>query len=860
MSQLVTLNIDDREISVPDGVTIIEAASRAGIEIPHLCYCKGLESTGACRLCLVELEGAKGLVVSCRRKVKSGMVVRTRTDRVLEARRFVVELILSNHPGDCMSCERNGTCELQKYAYELGIEKTRFMVKDPGYPVDSSNPLIERNYNLCILCGRCIRICKTQGSDILDFMQRGIVTKVTTPLDKPLQEVGCDFCGSCVAVCPVAALLERSRKFRGREWELNKTKTVCSYCGCSCDLLINTKNGEIVKVTTEEKTDYLCARGRFGWDYVQNGERLKVPLIKRDGKLVECTWDEALDYVARRLSKIKDTHGPHGLGGIVSAHHTNEVIYLFQKFMRACLGTNNVDSSVRLLSYPAVADFIEVFGTPDVACSLAEMEEADTLFIVHSDVDMSSPFVGVEIKRASKRGAKLVTIDPRSTRVAKISHLYLRPKPGTEAILLNGIAHCMLEEGLYNREFVETKCSNMDQFKEFLTKQARDVERKTRVSWESIAKAARFYGESDKKVIIIFSPEASDIQSIHAIINLLLLMGRVKGGVFPCMSLCNLRGAADVGALSEFYPSYKRVDDSTARRKFERIYGAALPDKPGLSSLEMIQSGTTILALYILGENPVVSFPNTMETVKALISLDFLVVQDIFLTETAKLADVVLPGISFAESSGKFTNSEGKVKVINRAIDPLARPDWKIIAELSSKMGYPLDYDSEEKIMDEIKTLIPAYSGGSWDWKERYSFMTADMGKSYETPDSTHPYLLMTGPTKFDFYDGSRTSRSRISQLEPFQGKYLGINPEDAKSLGITEGSKVLVSSKRGSITVVAKMDESLPLGLVFMPAHFPGSNTLTTSDIEPTTKTRKIQLSAVAILPLEEVGEVTNE
>ncbi|MFC2056521.1 molybdopterin-dependent oxidoreductase [Chloroflexota bacterium] len=843
MNKLVKLNIDGQEVLAPEEATIMEAAAGAQIDIPHLCYLEGLPRTGACRMCLVELEGAKGLVVSCTRKVRDGMVVRTQTEEVLEARRFVLELIWSVHPGDCTTCEKSGTCELQKYTYELGVEKRRFPLRREEYPIDTTNPLIERDFNLCILCGRCVRICQTQGNHILDFVNRGLATKVTTALDKPLQESGCTFCGSCISVCPVGCLVEGDRRFRGREWEFKTIETVCSYCGCGCNLFLDTIDNQIVRARTEKKDDYLCVRGKFGWDYALSGERLKTPLIRKKGSLKKCSWDEALEHIVNGLLKIKETRGSDALGGLASASYPSETLYLFGKFVRACLGTNNLDSSVRLLSFPTLSGFINAFGSVGGVATLAEIEAADTLLVVASDVTVGNPAVGAKVKKALKRGAKLITIDPRGTEVAKLSHLHLQPKAGTEAALLGGIIRVILDEGLYDKEFVTSSCSQFKEFLEGFPKE--DVAERTGVTKEDVSEAGKLYAEKGKKAIIIFSPEASDLQNVSRIANLLMLTGRVKGGAFPGLLLSNLWGASEAGALAEMYPGYGRVEDVAARRKLEETWDVSLPSKLGLSAIEMIQAASSsVFGMYILGENPAVSFPDTANIVKGLSSLDFLVVQDIFLTETAQLADVVLPGLSFAESFGTFTNAEGRAQGINRVIQPWTRSDWEVIAEISSMMGYPMKYRSEKEIAREMKAIVARKFES-----QKYKFEVMEAGEVAEELDIEYPYQLMTGETLFGFGDGSRTKRSKISLLESLEEGYIEVSPQDAQSLEVTDGSRVSISSRRGGITATVKVQESLPAGLVFMPSHAPGCNNLTSSSLDPSTKSPKFKLSAVKII-----------
>lgn len=835
--RLVTLQIDGKEVKVPEGTTTIEAAAQADIEIPHLCWLEGLPGIGACRLCLVEVEGARDLVASCARKVEEGMVVRTKTDKVIEARRFILELIWSIHPGDCTICEKSGSCELQEYTYKLGLDKRRFPLAVKGeYPIDTRSPLIEMDLNLCILCGRCIRICQLQGHYVLDFASRGMVTKVATAFDRPLQESGCTFCGSCISVCPVGCLIEKDRRFRGREWEFRATETVCPYCGCGCKMLLDTVKEQIVRARPQERNGYLCALGKFGWDYVLSTERLKRPLIKRNGALEESSWDEALEYIAQKLKEIKESRGPEALGGLVSAHYPSETIYLFGKFMRACLGTNNIDSSVRLLSFPALAGFIEAFGTIDGVATLSEIEEADTLLLLGADVTVSYPAVGVKVKEALRNGATLITIDPRKTEIAEISRLHLRPSPGNEAALLDGLIKVLIDEELYDKEFVKRSCTGFKELSE-----------KAGVPKEELLEAARLYAKG-KKAIIIFPAEGSDPRIVSRIANLLMLTGRVEGGAFPCLLKSNLWGAAEVGALAEFLPGYRRVEDEASRKELEESWLVSLPERPGLSAIEMIQS-ESISGMYILGENPAASFPDKTKTVEKLSSLDLLVVQDIFLTETAKLADVVLPGASFAEISGTFTNAEGKAQRLNRAITPMVRPDWQIIAELSSMMGYPMEYRSEEELAEEMRGLI----SGEDRSKRKYRFKAAGAEPgSAEEPDGDYPYRLLTGATLSGFGDGSWTRRSKIATLGGDGESYIEMSPQDAESLWVSEGSLVTVSSRRGSITAKVKLQESLPPGLVFMPTHAEGCNLLTSAELDPVTKGPKFRLTAVKVIPKE--------
>ncbi|GFP36526.1 formate dehydrogenase (acceptor) [Candidatus Hakubella thermalkaliphila] len=640
--------------------------------------------------------------------------------------------------------------------------------------------------------------------------------------------------------------MEKDRKFRGREWEFETTQTICSLCGCDCDLLLDTMNNHIVRARPEKREGYLCVKGKFGWDYVLNDERLRTPLIRKNGSLTECSWKEALEYVAERLGEIKVTRGPDALGGLISASYNNETLYLFAKFVSACLGTNNIDSSARLFGFPALSDFIHSWGSAGAVSAMSEIEEADTLLVLGSDVMVSSPAVGVKIKKALSRGAKVITIDPRRTRRARLSQLHLQLKVGSEAALLQDMIRLLLKEGLYDKEFVARNCPNFEEFSQsFLEEEAED---RTGVSREDLVEAARLYAEKGKKAIIIFSSEIGDPQLISMIADLLMLTGRVEGGAFPCLPLSNLRGASEVGALAEFYPGYGEVEDVDMRKEFEKRWGVSLSTKAGLTAVEMIEAaGSSLFGLYIVGENPVVSFPDTTRMVKGLSSLEFLVVQDIFLTETAQLADVVLPGISFVESSGTLTNAAGRTERLNKAIEPLTRPDWQVIAELSSRMGYPMKYRSETEVAKEKKALV---KGSLEPRKYRFELKELDSGLESvsEEPDREYPYMLMTGATLFSLGDNFRTRRSKISLLESPGDGYIGMSPEDAQSLGATDGTRVSIWSRRGNISSTVKVQEDLPAGLVFMPTHSLGYNILTSLSLDCSTRSPRFRLWAVRI------------
>lgn len=816
MADLVTLTIDGKEISVPKGTTILHAAEAAGIEIPHLCYCPGLKGTGACRICLVQIEKVRGLVVSCMRKVAPEMVVHTNTEEIREARRFVVELLLSRHPGLCLSCEKSGTCRLQQYAYELGIERPSFPVRDPGHPVDESNPFIVRNYNLCILCGRCIRVCRTQGSDILDFMKRGIETRVSTALDKPLQEAGCDFCGSCVGVCPTAALMEKSRRGKGREWEFTPVRSYCGYCGSACDLYYHLKNSEIVRVTTEAPADYLCVRGRFGYGYLTSGARLTAPLVRKNGELVPAEWEEALELTARRFRELRDKYGPQGVGGIVGALVSNEAAYAFQKFIRAALKSGNVDSGLRFTGLGLLRECDGVLGGPKGYASLEDIVTADVLLVV-GDVWRRVPAVWGQIKRAADRGAKVVYLGVYAGRPTRVAQVRLRPVPGAEHLVLQQLAAAVLRQVGERR--VRQQVAKFNAFKKELAGAAAVP---TGVDAEEIAKAAELWADRKAKGVVVLAVDGVTPEVGRAVLNLCLLTGRLKRALFLGHSLANAQGVWRMGAVAESFPGLQVGARAAAR--LSKLWGTALPDAPGLTAAEMLAEGSPVKGLYVLGENPVASFPGCIRVAARLQDLEFLVVQDLFLTETAGMADVVLPLASTGEVGGTCINVEGEVRQFREVLPAKTPAAWEVIGWLASKVGLDAGYGVLRQLKSEILTAAPGYgvrAGGT----PRPAFLPVGNAVPETGPEGS--LRLVPLATRFGFYDGSWALHGGIQALCRFRGDWVGLAPEDAELLGLEEGAAVTVATAYGQVSTVVRINPNLPAGVAIMPAFTAKTNTL---------------------------------
>ncbi|MEE9307642.1 MAG: formate dehydrogenase subunit alpha [Spirochaetia bacterium] len=918
MRELVKLTIDGQEVRVQPGVTIYWAAKAAGIEIPHLCYGEDIHPLSSCRLCVVEVEGMKNLAASCTYPVSAGMVVRTTTERVQKARRLNLELILSDHDVSCITCEKSGSCSLEKYAYEFGISESIFTGPDRAknvFPIKEENPFIVRDYNKCILCGRCVLACsELQFDSAIDYADRGFKAHISTAFDRPLQDTPCEFCGRCISVCPVGALTEKERVKKGREWEFEVTSTICPYCGCGCTLEMHTKDGKLIKVTTPAKGTVskgnLCVKGKFGIYYINHPERLTTPLIRKatksgasggkpaakggtsgaakGGEFVEASWDEALDLVAKRLREIKDKHGPGVIGGLSSAKCTNEENYVFQKFMRAVIGTNNVDHCARLCHSSTVAGLAKAFGSGAMTNSITELRFADCIFVTGSNTTEAHPIIGLEIKAAVKKnGATLIVADPREIDLVGVAALHLRQRSGTDVALFNGMMQVILSEGLEDKDFIEKRTEDFEKFKAVVMQYTPEkVEKITGVPKEKIIQAARLYARAGSASIIYsmgITQHTTGTDNVLSLANLAMVTGNVgkkSTGVNPLRGQNNVQGACDLGALPNVYPGYQQVANPQVKEKFEKAWQASLSPVPGLTVVEMLH-GTEdgkIRAMYTMGENPFLSDPNINRVKKDLEALEFLVVQDIFLSDTAQYADVVLPAASFAEKDGTFTNTERRVQLLRKVLDPpgKAKADWQILGELAARLGYPMSYTSTAEIMEEIAGLTPIYGGMSlnrlqgfglqWPCPDREHPGTPYLHKGMfsrgrglfnpveyippaEEPDAEYPLLLTTGRILYHFHTG--TMSRRVDGLHAIRPDgFVEIHPDDAAVLKLSDGDMAQITSRRGTVTAKTVVTERSRPGTVFMTFHYreAAANILTNDALDPVAKIPEFKVCAVKV------------
>ena len=895
----ITITINDQKLTGLKGQTILELAAVNGIDIPNLCHDPRLRPTGSCRLCLVEVEGQRGPVTACTFEIADGMVVNTDTEEIRSLRKTVLELLFYEHKGACTTCDDNGECKLQAYGYEYQVEDDVIncgsVCTEPAPNYTAGNEAIEYDVDKCIRCGRCIRICEeVQMDSALTFKERAGQVEVTTAFDIPLNDSTCELCGQCISTCPTGALYERHAKGKGQCKDLKRTRTTCIYCGVGCqiDLNVSAKTGKIVRATSKTgvipNEGNLCVKGRFGQDFVSDDRRLTTPLIKKDGEFKEASWDEALDLVASRLAAIKETNGADSIAGLSSAKCTNEENYIFQKFIRACIGTNNVDHCARLCHASTVAGLAKAFGSGAMTNSIEELKDAECIFVIGSNTTEAHPVIALNIKHAVvNNGAKLIVADPRGIDLVRFADLHIAQKPGTDVALINAMIKVIIDEDLLDKDFIAERTEDFDLLKEAVKdvslKKAAEI---TTIPADFIRQAAVTYAKAATSAIIYsmgITQHTTGTDNVLSLANLSMVTGHIgkeSTGVNPLRGQNNVQGACDLGALPNVYPGYQQVENSDVQKKFEAAWNAKLSPSKGLTIVEIMHAieEEKIKGLYIMGENPALSDPNLNRTRKALEDVDFLVVQDIFLTETAQYADVVLPAVSFAEKGGTFTNTERRVQRVRKATKAPgdARIDWKIVCDISTRMGYPMSYDCPSKIMEEIASVSPIYGGISYDridevglaWpcldkdhpgtkflhKGKFSrgkgkFHPVTFIPAKESTDKKYPFVLSTGRQLYQFHTGTMTRKSAvINQVSPTG--YVEIQLDDAADLGISNGDRVEVKTRRGCVETNAKVTENIEPGWIFMPFHFyeAPANMLTIDALDPIAKIPEYKTCAAAV------------
>ncbi|MBS3811456.1 MAG: formate dehydrogenase subunit alpha [Halanaerobiales bacterium] len=899
---MMKFKIDNKEYTTDQEQTILEFARENDIYIPALCYSPHLSVSGSCRMCIVEDLNRNQLVTSCTTNIYDGMEIETKNEKVEKYRKTILDLLLSDHDINCMTCEADGNCELQDLAYKYGLEESSFESgNDRIFDFYKDNEFIELDPNKCILCGKCIRVDKeVQCSDAIDFTERGFQTKVGTTFDLGFDHdtSACVYCGQCVEMCPTNALSFVPSKNRGRAKDFQKTVTTCPYCGVGCQLELRVNNNELVEVgsvyreNTPNPHGQTCVKGRFGLEFVNHPDRLKKPLMKKNGQLEEVSWEEALEHVAVRFKEIKEKYGSDALAGLSSAKCTNEENYLMQKFMRAVIKTNSVDHCARLCHASTVAGLVKAFGSGAMTNSIGEIEGSDLIFVIGSNPTENHPVIGSMMKSAYKNGTKIIVADPREIELSSLAEVSMHQKPGSDVALLNGLMHVIIKENLQDEDYIKSRTENFLMVKEIVSEYTPEkVAKITGIDKEDIIKAARLIAKVDKAAIYFamgITQHRTGTDNVLSVANLAMLTGNVgfeSTGVNPLRGQNNVQGACDLGALSNVYPGYQSVEDPEIRDKFMEYWKVEdLSQEIGLTVVEIFDAITDgdLHGLYIMGENPMISDPDQTHIQQALEDVEFLVVQDIFLSETAEFADVVLPAASFAEKNGTFTNTERRIQKVNKAINSpgQSRPDWKIIQEISRRMGYEMDYKNSAEIMDEIADLTPIYGGIRYErlgetglqWpcvdeddhgtkflhegefsRGKGRFHAVSYIPPAEEADEEYPYIMMTGRMLYHFHTGTMTRNSKpIDDHSP--DAYVEINEEDAKSLKIEDRDRVKVRSRRGEVETYAKVGNRVEKGQIFMPFHYAESpaNRLTNPVLDKDAKIPELKVSAVDI---EKIG-----
>jgi formate dehydrogenase alpha subunit len=843
---MLKLTIDGKDVTGRPDQTIYEVAKENGLDIPTLCYHARLSLLKSCRICLVDVEGAEMPVASCATPVLEGMVVHTRTERVERMRHEALKLLLVNHPLDCPVCDAGGECQLQNRTYEFGIEKNEYPPEKREFPrIPYGTPLIRQWFDRCVMCLRCIQSClEIPGADVLEVAEHGFPSHV-----KAVRTENCISCGECLHMCPVGALTENLSPIKGRIWQLGRTQTTCPFCGCGCQLELNSlADRKVVKVTTKREAGVnrgsLCVNGRFGFDFIHHPERLQKPLVKKSGVFVETSWEEALDLIATKLGEIKNKYGGRSIAGVSSSRATNEEIYLFQKWMRACIETNHVDSGARLSAGSSLKGMMASTGLGAMTHEMDGVTQADLILIVGADTYQDNLIFSNKMRRAIRdRGAKIILVDPRKTKWENWADLWLRPLPGTDVAWINGLIRLLIDKGVPSKESVGSKTEGFETLRSSVEEFSPGfVEKKTGISESDLERAAKLFQAAKKRAIVFGSGVTQHIngtETVKALCNLALLTGETEeegGGVYPLLAQNNAQGAFDMGSLSEFLPGYQKVEDEKARERFEEIWNKRIPENPGLTYVEMPDKITEgkIKALYVFGEDPFINLPNIEKLKNGLGQLEFLVVQDLFMTQVASCAHVVLPGVSFAEKDGTFTSMERRIQRVRKAISPVgdSRPDWKILCDLSTRMGYPMEYQHPAEIMEEIASLVPFYAGATYPNLEnggiRWSsengrkkrFFPIEYKGPEEQPDSKFPLWII--PRGFHYHYGIGTTTKRAAGLaQVFPDSCIEIHPEDATKGGLEDGGKVKVISPRGEVETTCRISGAVPKGVAYFAMTF---------------------------------------
>ncbi|MFM8552388.1 MAG: formate dehydrogenase subunit alpha [Nitrospiraceae bacterium] len=881
---MLHLTINGRAVTAAEGETVHETARRAGVEIPSLCASPHLASFGSCRLCLCEVDGQGGTPASCTTLVRDGMVVRTESERLARHRRNIVELYLSEQPAGTETPE-----PLKGLATSLELTRVRYAAGATRAPLrDESNPFFAFDNARCVSCARCVRACdEIQGTFALTMMERGFAARPMAGGGR-FAASNCVSCGACVKECPTGALTDKGILQFGEP--TSTVRTTCAYCGVGCAFDAGIKAQRVVSMVPADdgpsNQGHACMKGRYGWSYIDAPDRLRVPLLRQGSSWTELTWNEALDHVAREFARLKAAHGPDALATISSSRGTNEEHYLFAKFMRCAIGTNHIDNCARVCHSATVTGMMEVLGTSAATNSIQDLDLAKLILVVGANPTESHPVVGARIKQAHRLGVPLIVADPRRTELARLADLHLQLNPGTNVALLNGLGHVIVKEGLLDEAFIDARADGLADWVETVKGCTPDItERITGVPSDAIRQAARLYATSGASCCVHGLGVTEHRWGSHGVIALCNLalatgnIGRPGTGINPLRGQNNVQGASDMGCLPTSFAGYQSLDDPALAAHHLAITGRPLPTRRGMKTPDMWEAALEgrLKGLWIIGYDVAQTDPNLNKVRKALRRLEFLVVQELFLSQTAAFAHLVIPGAAFLEKDGTFTNLERRIQRIRKAVDPPAGvlPDWQVVSEVATRMGYPMHYAHPSEIMDEIAQLTPSLAGVSYarlegeglQWPvpssahpgtalmhgERFPrgkarFVPVDYLPPGESPSEAYPFTLVTGRILQHYNCGAQTRRTDI--LKIVDADVLEMRQEDAARLGLAEGDAVRLVSERGEAQLTIAVSRRVRPGELFTSFHFPVTdiNALLSSSADESSKCPEYKVSTVRV------------
>jgi formate dehydrogenase major subunit len=897
--KMVTLTIDGELVSVPAGTSVMAAAMIMGTAIPKLCATDSLEPFGSCRLCLVEIEGRRGTPASCTTPVEEGMVVHTQTSRLADLRRGVMELYISDHPLDCLTCSANGDCELQDMAGAVGLREVRYGYDGANHldaPKDTSNPYFTFEDSKCIVCSRCVRACEeVQGTFALTIQGRGFGSRVS-PGGLDFFGSECVSCGACVQACPTATLNEKSVIDLGTPE--HSVITTCAYCGVGCSFKAEMKGTTVVRMVPykhgKANEGHSCVKGRFAWGYATHKDRITKPMIRQTitDPWQEVSWAEALTYAASEFKRIQAQYGRDATGGITSSRCTNEETFLVQKLVRAAFGNNNVDTCARVCHSPTGYGLKTTLGTSAGTQDFASVDDADVIVVIGANPTDGHPVFASRMKRRLREGARLIVIDPRRIDLVQSPHIeadyHLPLKPGTNVAMINAIAHVIVTEGLVDEAYVRERCDlgDFESWARFIAEERHSpeaVEDLTGVAAADVRGAARLYATGGNAAIYYglgVTEHSQGSTMVMGMANLAMAtgnIGKAGAGVNPLRGQNNVQGSCDMGSFPHEFSGYRHVSDDATRQMFETFWGVPLQNEPGLRIPNMLDEAVagTFKGLYIQGEDIAQSDPDTQHVTAGLKAMECVVIQDIFLNETAKYAHVFLPGSSFLEKDGTFTNAERRINRVRKVMPPLGgMADWEVTMALSNALGFPMSYTHPSEIMDEIARLTPSFAGVSYEKLDRLGsiqwpcneaapngtpmmhvdrfvrgkgkFMITEFVPTEERTGPRFPLILTTGRILSQYNVGAQTRRTENSRWH--EEDVLEIHPFDAESRGILDGDLVSVESRSGDIALRARISERMQPGVVYTTFHHAktGANVITTDFSDWATNCPEYKVTAV--------------